>query len=91
MSTKLQHHREIYMKLPGVITVPEDLKHQQVEVVFLPLESESEEDSNEGEAERIAAEREEMREFIERTAGKWEGGPLVREQPEEYDVREDLD
>lgn len=80
----MQPIRQIYQDAPDSITIPEELRHQAVEVIIWPL----------GEATPIKEETDANGwpvGFFEATAGAWAGEPLVREPQGDYEQRLELE
>jgi hypothetical protein len=79
------YYRQIYTKAPQTLEVPADLQDRPVEVIILRLDDSV--------TEQQAVERDELgwpKDFFASTAGQWQGEPLVREQPTEYETRLEL-
>ena len=72
--------REVYKDLPDMLMMPKWLHHKQVEVILLPLDSET------GNL-RISSPADSP---LARYAGGWMGESMVRESSGNYEVREDL-
>lgn len=66
--------------LEGIVKIPRSLKHRLVEVILLPLDTET--SIEEGYKTEVSP--------LERFAGSWAGEPLIREEQGAYEVREEL-
>jgi len=87
--------RTVYEAAPAVIEMPPELQQRRVEVIIIALDDSGANGHATGEGKPG---EQPVRDafgwpagFFEATAGKWQGAPLVREQPTEYDVREELE
>lgn len=78
----MQPIRQIYQDAPSSISIPEELRHQPVEIIIWPL-AKTEIEQTDANGWPIG--------FFEETAGAWAGEPLIREPQGEYEQRLELD
>lgn len=82
----MQPIRQIYQDAPDSIEIPEELRHQAVEVIIWPLGEQTQQKTDtETDANGWPIG------FFEATAGAWEGEPLVREPQGDYEIRLELE
>ena len=72
----MNFQRMIYTDAPAAIEVPPELRHRQVEVIMLALDNGPAPTNG-----KAVDERGWPVDFFAETAGRWEGEPLLREQP----------
>jgi len=77
----MQAIRQIIDDAPEAVAVPQPLRHRKLEVTFRVIEESPEERDANGWPEG----------FFERTAGAWQGEPLVRESQGEFERRRELE
>lgn len=76
--------RKIYQDAPDSIDIPEEMRHQPVEIIIWPL---SEQIESAGQVDENGW----PQGFFEATAGAWAGEPLVRETQGDYEQRLELE
>ncbi len=80
----MQPIRKIYQDAPDSISIPEELRHQAVEIIIWPLAWQTEAAESCDENGRPIS-------FFEATAGAWAGEPLLREPQGDYEQRLELE
>jgi hypothetical protein len=73
--------RQIIDDAPETVAVPEALRHRKLEIIFRVVDDSLEKIDGKGWPEG----------FFERTAGAWQGEPLLREPQGEFEQRLELE
>lgn len=67
-------------RLEGIVKIPRNLKNRMLEVILLPFDT----------GTLFRHSQKAAGSPLEKYAGAWVGGPLVREEDGQYEVREEL-
>jgi hypothetical protein len=80
----MNHYRRVFEDMPDSVAVPPELRHRRVELILLPLD-ETLDNHEQAEGQGWS------NDFFTQTAGCWAGDPIVRESPDDYETREELE